>query len=99
MADKITEKLKAIRKENKLTQAEFAEILGVNRSTYAHQERNGIPSGSLYNYAQIIFDKFSISLGELIDSEFNNDSNSKNKIIKAIAIIEKQLNDIKKAIK
>ncbi len=95
MAGKIANNLKAIRKEYGLTQGEFADILGVKRSTYAHQEKNGIPMKYLYRYSEIIFNKFGIRLEKLVSNDFEVQRKyNKEDIINSIKIIEEHLKRI-----
>ncbi len=98
MGDKIVEKLKKFRKENGFTQEQFSAILGVKRTTYAHQEKNGIPTKYLEIYSTVLYDKFGITFEELVNPEVKR-NRTNDDIINAISIIEQQLREIKIKIK
>ena len=93
MQNYLCENLKRIRKENKLSQQQFATFLGINRSTYAHHEKHGIPHKYIPLYFEILSKKFGIKMSELIDkekSDFNSDA-----LIESIELIEQGLSQIK----
>lgn len=64
---KICEKIKELRKENELTQKEFAEKIGVSRMSVQFWEEDRVDP-SLFN-AIVMSDFFGISLDELCGRE------------------------------
>ena len=82
----------------------IAEKLGIKRSTYAHQEKNGIPTKYLPLYSNIIMEEFGYSVDFLINNELCVSQKSENSfgnaaIISALEIIEQQIKEIKEKIK
>lgn len=69
MQNYLCENLKKLRKRNKLTQEQFAAILGLNRSTYAHHEKCDVPHKYMSLYSNMLLKEFGFKVPELIVEE------------------------------
>lgn len=70
--NKLSENLKALRKQNNLTQADVAQYLNISRAGYTkYESQNGEPSiDNLINLAEF----FKVSIDYLVGREFNTKS-------------------------
>ena len=73
MQDYLCKNLRYLRKLNRLTQAEFADKLGIKRSTYANQEKYGISGKKLSIYSDAILKEFGYSIDFLIKNDLQKE--------------------------
>ncbi len=92
----LVERLKAARKECKMTQQQVADLLGIDRSTYAYYEL-GVSNPSLDNIAALasIF-KTDIEWFCGVDSDGRNWNSSDNELQLIKAVREKGMADLSK---
>lgn len=69
MQEILCKNLRYLRKKNKLTQESFADKIGINRSSYAYHEINGIPTKHLTKYQDCILREFGFSLEFLMKND------------------------------
>lgn len=97
MQNYLCENLKSLRKQHKLIQEQLARLLGLNRSTYAHHEKCGVPHKYMALYSNILLKEFGFKVSELIEEEKLNDKS--NNLIESIELIEQGLRQIKNILK
>ncbi len=97
MQDNFCENLKQLRKSNKLNQEQFAYMLGIKRSTYAHHETHGIPPKYIPLYSEVLSKEFVVKFTELIDKK--EIKNTNNNLIENIELIEQSLKRILRILK
>ncbi len=97
--------LKYLRKTHRINQEKFADKLGIKRSTYAHQEKNGISGKMLPRYSKVVLREFGYSIDYLIENDLQSGGtkieiiDEKNEIIESLKEIEEKINIIIEKIK
>ncbi len=101
MQNLLCKNLRHLRKLNKLTQADFAQKLGIKRSTYAYWEKSGVPNFQIKQLSDTVFKEFGVTLGSLIDNDLQTHDGAplkidkKFEIINEIDLLEQKLKEIR----
>ena len=97
----LVENLKYLRKVNNLTQQQFAEKLGIKRSTYAFQESHGFSKKLLPQVLDFVSNEYGYSWEILVKKDLKHyrkkiTTKPNEEVLEYIEIIEEYLEKIKK---